>query len=153
LGKKRKKMAIQLSIVSDHELRLSIPDEMSENPQIHQKYVSATPGPKDTTFDHAGLLEVASYMHASSGLQLKFPDEIEALGWIMYQCNEDPPRRELALVMLAIMTLWMTECADSDECLAPPSREFLRDPEARKILRSILAMKKTQLAALVVDDE
>lgn len=138
-------MSVKITIVSDTELRLSIPDpDGGPDASVTQKLVTVQEGPKDSTFDMDGLLETASYLHDSTQLRSRYSNEVESLGWVLYNSPKDPERKELVETMYLIMTAWTVDCSRDEECLMPPSRAFLEDPSARKILRSYQKLKDAQ---------
>lgn len=137
--------SVKITIVSDNELRLSLPDENGGvDASVTQKLVSVKEGPKDSTFDMDGLLETASYLHDSEDLRKRYPDEVEALGWVLYHDPKDPERHELVETMFLLMTAWTVACSRDESCLMPPSRAFMNDPAARKVIRAYQKLSDSQ---------
>lgn len=100
-------------------------------------------GPRESVFDKTGLQEVASYMHSSADLRTRYPDEIEAIGYLLYH-DETVDRKDLACAMLFLMENWSNACYDDDTCLPPPSRQMVADKDGRKILQAFQALQQAQ---------
>ena len=88
--KKRTMAEVSISIVADDEFRLTYKDKAGQEQHV-QKVFSAKPGPESSHFTFAQMLEVASIIHDSSGLQTEFKENIKEIGWVLFALRDDNP--------------------------------------------------------------
>jgi hypothetical protein len=104
VGKKKKTMPkatipssqhVSVSIAADNELSVTYPDGTGKQVTV-QKLVSEQEGDAGSHFTNDELLEVASFMHDSTDLRELYPDEIQALGWMLYSDANQNDARTMA---------------------------------------------------------
>jgi hypothetical protein len=143
---------VEVTIIADNELGLSIPSDNGGDADITRKLVSLEGGPADKFYTYDGLLEAASYLHDVPALRSRYKKAVRDLGWVLYNSPEDPDRFTLVTAMQVLMTEWTLDCSRDETCLPPPSREFLKDPAARKMLRSVKQLQERLKEAALKED-
>ena len=85
---------VSISIAADNEISVTYPDGTGKRVTV-QKLVSETEGDSGSHFTTDELLEVASFMHDSTDLRERYPDEVQAIGWLLYADTNQNDARDI----------------------------------------------------------
>ena len=134
---------ISVSICGPNEIRLK-DNCPNANPEIRQKYVTVEPGPEETHWTFPELLDIACFLHDAPEFKnnnafAKDANLVVNLGWTLV--HKHTSREAVVTAMLALMKRWFQACQEDSECIPPPSRSLLQDPQQRKILGAMKALE------------
>jgi hypothetical protein len=130
---------LQISICTETELRVTC-----GNPaEIRQKIVSAQDGPADRFWTFSQLEDIACFLHDAREFRSekfsRYHALIMYLGWnIAHNAN----REQLVSALHLLMRAWLRLCQEDAMCIPPPSLAVLENPQQRKILGTIEALKR-----------
>lgn len=137
-------LGVILNITDYDELRVT---DIRDNMSSRQKKVHASNTDPVLYFNFDELKQIAIWLHNSPEFRkYEFKEcrnYVINLGWTLY--NVEPlDRASLVAAMLLLMNKWMTVCRDDIKCIAPPSLATLGDPQQRKIIAAIEALKRSK---------
>jgi len=129
-----------VSICAPNEVRLT--DNCKK--EIRQKIVSADALPSQTEshWTYEELQDIACFMHDAPEFKSQrfhaYAHLIVNLGYVLTHSHS---RQSLVDAMLLLMGAWYNMCRNDKDCIAPPSRASLGDPQQLKILAAINALE------------
>ena len=130
---------LQISVVASDEVRVT--GGTAGTPAM-QKLVSPMPNADPALYwSPAWIRELVSYLTTNKYLQNRYPKYINFLIWHAYRLPSLPDHAQLVDALQLLLGAWMSDCANDNTCLAPPSRRMLQDREIAKILVSYDKMK------------
>jgi len=122
----------QVDIVSENELRFTMSDVTTQ-----KRMVESVSNPLEE-YDMFETLEIAAFLSRNAYLLSMFPDEMEELRTVLYKPRYAPPHKQVVEKLRKVMSLWYESCRQDDQCIAPPSRSMMTDPQFAKIVRSLV---------------